>query len=612
MSYNTTEFPQYVKTAGKVTVLTAVAGLLVFMFAFMFDAGTQELKKVSAQQSATTTLTVLNTPPEFAVLPYEVFESSTTSPTNSGTSIQWSAVAADANGSDYYLLVCSGNATPTPHVTNAPACHASTVQWGVSTSTISGQTAVVSTTTTEVAPFAEVNNWYAWVCDNDITNPRCSVTPEQGDYATSSSPFHVNKRPVLTNFYNNGPINPGELVTFLSTSSDTDTVGGDQNVFLVVCSTNSGIDPITRTCVDSSDIASTSPGVTADATATYQLPLVIRDDTYAAYGYLVDQYAHVALANPISADFAVNNVAPVVWGGDIDLNNGANMVLSTPAGETTGFTLDFRITDANSCLNAASSSELVGYTVALHRSTVSNCDGTGDNYNPNQCYDNAVPTSVWNIGCSATTTCASPLQDYMDYTCTFPLWFITDPTDALSPYNAENWQASIAGVDDNNATGTAATTTNPVEVVSFTALDILASEIAYGSIEPGSDTGTLSATSTALNVGNTGLNQDISGDSMCGTYSVGNPCEVSATSTIQEDQQKFSSTTLSYASPLALSLSSTTPQELVINIPKTTSTSTLQEGDTYWGIAVPLSVTLAGSYQGMNTFQAVASNPANW
>ena len=196
------------------------------------------------------------------------------------------------------------------------------------------------------------------------------------------------------------------------------------------------------------------------------------------------------------------------------------------------------------------------------------------------------------------------------------MWFVADPTDAgpntPAAFAADNWSVAVAGIDDDAAVGALSTTSSPVELVSFSSIDILATEIAYGGIEPGSDSGTLSATSTALNVGNTGLDQEVRGDSMCGTYSVGTPCPVSSTSTIPENQQRFASTTLVYSSPLAITLSSTTDNEVELDVAKTTSTSTPQEGITYWGIAVPVSITLAGNYQGLNTFTAVTAEATDW
>jgi hypothetical protein len=638
MLYNKQEFPQYVRTAGKITVVTAVSGLLVFVMAFIFDFGAQEISKASAQ-SATTTLTVLNTPPQFVVNAYEVIESSTSSPTNSGDQVQWAAIAEDSNGAPYFLLLCSTNASPTAKEaansfslgTAPPECGAGAIQWAVSPATPSGDMATAATTTTEnFPPFAEVNDWFAWVCDDDPVSARCNNIPVQGYSATNSSPFHVNRRPVFSNFYNNGPADPGGVITFFSTSTDPDVVGGDDELFLIVCGEPGDYNSTTRTC-NTRFIASTTIGVLEHATAVFNLPAVIRDQLYGAYGFIIDQHGHQAIDNPRNADFEVNNVAPVVQGGDIelygDLGPGSDLRLSVPGGESPGNTLNFTISDANSCLTAASSSEIVNYSVALFRSSygTTTCDGSAGAYDPNYCYTNGVDNTVWNLDCAPTTTCDSPFQDSMSYSCTFPLWYLADPTDSSSPYVADNWTVGIAGIDNDNATGTVATTTNPRQLISFAAIGIEDAAIAYGAIEPGDNTGTLSATSTALNIGNTGIDHEITGESMCGTFAVGNDCPTSATSTIAEHFQQFASTSIAFDAsaytglppftttvPGLYLLSSTTVAELAINIPKTIATSTPQDGTTHWGIAVPGTITLAGSYQGLNTITAVISDASAW
>tara|TARA_B100001939_G_scaffold328609_1_gene324089 strand:- start:46 stop:612 length:567 start_codon:yes stop_codon:yes gene_type:complete len=163
MSYNKEDFPNYVRTAGKITVLTALTGFLVFIVTFVYDFGAQELNRVSAQNlSATTTLTVLNTPPQFDWNAYEVVASATSSPTNSGDVIQWSALGSDSNNAPYFLLICSDNASPTPDWDdvgngtgvgeprcNVPSEGGTAIQWGVSAATPSGSLATVSTTTEE-------------------------------------------------------------------------------------------------------------------------------------------------------------------------------------------------------------------------------------------------------------------------------------------------------------------------------------------------------------------------------------------------------------------------------------------------------------------------------
>lgn len=130
-------------------MVTALSGLLVFLVAFVFDFSAQELSKVSAAGNATTTLTVLNTPPVFTLNPYEVIGSSTSTPTNSGDVLQWSAIGTDANAADYFLLVCSTDSASATPKTNAPPECGAGIQWGVSATTTSGALATVSTTTAE-------------------------------------------------------------------------------------------------------------------------------------------------------------------------------------------------------------------------------------------------------------------------------------------------------------------------------------------------------------------------------------------------------------------------------------------------------------------------------
>jgi hypothetical protein len=156
------------------------------------------------------------------------------------------------------------------------------------------------------------------------------------------------------------------------------------------------------------------------------------------------------------------------------------------------------------------------------------------------------------------------------------------------------------------------TTMVSVDLLSFSALDLLSAEIPYGALEPGDDSGTLSTTTVIRNTGNTGLDQEVRGESMCGTYTVSTECRSSATSTIPEFEQQFASTSVSYDGPLATALSSTTPQEVELDILKSTSTSSPQQGSTYWGIGVPITITLAGSYQGLNTLIARTAEAIDW
>lgn len=654
MLYSKNQFPKYVKTAGKITVATALTGLFVFMIAFMFDVGSRELSHVSAQ-TASTTLTVLNTPPEFTLNAYESPDSSTSTPTNSGDNVQWAAIAVDSNGAPYFLLICETNASPTAASstlvnglgTAAPSCATGVKQWGVSAAASSGEMAIVATTTTEGGQFSTTttNNWYAWVCDDDPVSPRCNNITVQGPTSTtaSSSPFHVNSRPVLTNFYNDGGYVPGTdlNVNFFSTSSDPDLVGGEDTLKIVVCQAI-GWATSTDTCYDSNDfLASTTIAVTQNATTSFVIPLPIRDDSYPAYAYLVDEHGHEALNNPFNQDYDILNAAPYVLSADINFNGSDDLIPTVPGGETTGFTLDVKVKDYNSCLTSASTTEIKGFYASVFRNGSStDCSGVAGDHDPNNCYTSSaseaawtVPTTTWNLSCTATTTCQSPLQDNIEYSCTFPLWFVAEPTGILgnatppdlpSFLATDYWTAGIEPYDIDYATGTRATTSSAKELYPLTALDVLAGDIAYGSLEPGDNSGSLNATSTIISLGNTGLDQETSGHSMCGTFTTSTHCPVSASSTIPDWRQQFSSTTELYDTdalfggagldPLVLQLSSSTDQELELNVQKATSTllGEVTRGTSYWGILVPGSITLAGNYTGLNTFTAVAAEPEDW
>lgn len=630
MTYNNQELPRYVETAGKITVLTALTGVLIFAFIFILNIGKTELQKAEAQSgTATTTLTVLNTPPVWTVGQEgrEELESSTSTPTNSGNQVSWIGRATDANNAPYFLIICSTSATPTAQQSTStlgtvpPICAAGT-RWAVSTSTVSGQQARAATTTTETAPFAESNAWWAWVCDDDPVNPRCSTTSSQGTVATNSSPFNVNRRPVFTSFTNSGPTAPGGTILFYSTSSDPDVVDVNDFVYLTVCG-SAGFSTTTLSCTGVTVASTTAINVTTNATTSRVLPAIIQDaNNYAAFPYIHDTHGHVATggAQGVNVAYTVSNVAPTVAGGTLSLNGGSNITLTNPGGQTTGFTLSYVVADANSCdaVGGGNADEITGYVISVLRSGVgtSTCNGTAASYNANNCYPSGVATTTWNLACTASTTSctAGGADDTMTVNCTFPLWFIADPTNGTTTdtaFSAQTWTAGVSGIDNNNATGSMATATTPVELQSLVAIGLLTNLIAYTQLEPGTNMPTLSASTTLRVLGNTGLNQLLGGDSMCGTYSPSTPCPVSASSTIPQSEQRYATSAVAYGSGTTLQPTST-PGTLLNQIPKPTSTSTPSTGQTFWGIAVPGAITLAGSYTGQNTFTGAVSSPLTW
>ena len=618
-------------TAGKITITMALAGTFILLLVFLLDIGKKDFTQVSAQ-TATTSVQVLNFPPAWVDLAYEVQNSSTTNPINSGQQVTWRGTAEDQDGgvAPYFLLLCSNSTPPqansassTADLGTAPPQCVSGTQWAVSAATPSGEEAEVSVTTTESNPFGESNNWYAWVCDDDPVNPRCNDTFSQGD-ARGASPFVVNRRPVLTSVSNNGPTLPGQTITFTSVSSDPDILRGADNLVLHVCSTNS----FTNATCDGETLATTSSAMTTNATASFEITIPTQNREYDAFVFLVDEFDHVA-NNNFQSNYTVANATPEVVASSISINGGNDITLLNAGTTTPGYLLEFTVTDNNSCValdpgdptqELAPGSEFADVFVSLYRSGVGFSGSTAcrplgtSRSDANNCYQ-SLNTS-WNIACQQVeNSCTDNTDVSTDYTCTFELAHIADPTDGATTtevqFPDENWRAAVAVVDIGNATSTPVEGDTGVEMIRLLAFDLATPSIPYPALEPGQQSD-IEAATNILATGNVGINPDLQGSDMCVDFSPGSPCAVSATSTIPADQQRFAASTGPYTSGNAISLSSTVSQVLELNIPKTTSLTTLANGNVYWGIAIPSTITQSGAYTGQNEFAVVQSDATNW
>ena len=177
------------------------------------------------------------------------------------------------------------------------------------------------------------------------------------------------------------------------------------------------------------------------------------------------------------------------------------------------------------------------------------------------------------------------------YTCTFPVQYYADPTDAGSPYSGDNWTCELHPAD-GVATGTPATDTS--EVASLLALNVTAS-IGYGTIDANTDSGSTNQTTSVTNTGNRDMDPELSGTTMTDGGS----------GTIGAAQQKYSANAFTYSSGgVALS---TSPAAFNITLPQQTTDGGggVVIDDVLWGLGVP-NGTPAGSYTGTNTFTASA------
>jgi hypothetical protein len=626
-----TRAPQQFNDAGRATLALAFSVVLVLTLAVVFDAGNGgQVSSAQATSTATTTVTVLNTPPAWTLTARELYPSATSTPTNSGTSTVWTAIGTDSNGENYYLLICKASSTPTPTAGGAPVCGGGgTNEWAVSAATASGAQAQTSTTTTE--SFAEKNSWYAYICDGNPGSPRCNATmhnglDEAGPASATSSPFVVNHRPTFTLAADDSPALPGTVVTWTTTATDTiDVIRGGDQLELLVCKSND-FSAITSSCGAGGTWATSSWTTAGNPSTSTTLAIPLQDTDHDAYVYIVDAFGHTPSGGwqGSSTVLTVANATPVVASSSLAVydrfgttTSDTIMSLTTEEGLTDNFVIRFTVSDDNSCQNAASGNEIAGVNVDIYRSGVGGpyglgCDASGE-YNANNCYTdqspNFVPTCYQVPG-----SCAGPTQATVDWECTFSMWYVADPTDVGSQYAGEDWRGSARATDDNGATSPYSSDDEAADGASqmtqFLSFRATGSPIAYGSWEPGQDTGVLPATTTVYATGNTGLNENLSGDAMCVTFPA---CSGNATSTIYVPYQHYATTSSSVAYGSGNLLSTSTSPTLVdVTIAKTTATSSPANDDTYWGIAVPSTITYAGDYIGRNYIDGVVAPSGEW
>lgn len=532
--------------------------------------------------TVTTAVTVGNSAPVLTAGPVENPASSTTAPTNVGANTTWQATATDYNAESYYLIICSTNSATATNG-GAPTCGATT--WCTSTATTSGSQA--SCNRTALVGDAVSNAWYAFVCDGNSTSAACNTPGQQGT-GDSGSPFEVNHAPSFTAVSNDSPKNPGQTVTWSTTSSDsTDS----DTVKLIVCKTAG----ITGDTCDggAGDTWCSSSQVASNPTCGYSIPSVYPDNSYNAYVYIVDAHNFPATSayQASNVSFVVNNVAPTV--SAVTINSGAAIDLTEST--TKAVTLTATVSDNNSCFGGEIAT-VYGYA---YRSSVTytGCDTAGE-ANNDYCYPEITCTVVGG-------TCSDNTDASANYTCTVNIHYYADPTDTLTEFPLDTWKDTIKAIDDDSASGNTEVSTG-VEMNSLLAFEIgytVTGSVNYGNLGIGQKNDPLDKITTTTPTGNLGLDQEHSGSSMCTNYptcSGGTPITVG--------YQHFAlATSTAYASGTALTGS---PIEYELNVPKV-RTGTVSTKNVWWGIEIPAG-TAIGTYSGANTISAVKGETTNW
>lgn len=533
-----------------------------------------------------TSVTVGNAPPDWTTAPYEDPASYSDSPTNAGSNVTFKATGTDPNGDQYYLAICKTNSI-TPGSDAPPTCGGGS--WCISSATNSGNEASCSYQTQDADQ--ESNDWYAFVCDKTTNNPSCS-SAHQGS-GNSGSPFKVNHRPSFTAISDCNTADPASSCAFTATASDSDTDGIADTVSLYVCKTNSftpgsGCNGGTW-CTDLNKASNPSCNITTPRP----------DGIYNYYPFIVDSHNFEASGSyqGSTQDFEVNNVAPSITNTTIqllDTDEIGDLTLTQPEGQTTGFKIKFSITDNNSCVKKGGGDEIVSATANVRMTEIAAtaCRASVD-YNPNNCYPGAYGS--WNLVCSQDSgTCSGEDDTEVNWTCTFPLWYVAEPTTGspTPPKNAYNWKAEVKATDDDSADSGWVDDDDGNELGLFLAFSYLESSIGYGNLAPQQKSSS-SATATIKARGNTGLDAEYSGTDM--TYN---------SYSIAVSQQRYSFIDESW-DDMDYTLSETST-ERELNCPKTTNPASPQTKATYFRIAIP-SGQQAGTYTGTDTLVGVVS-----
>lgn len=498
------------------------------------------------------------------------------SPTDVGNDVTFTATGDDPNGEDYYLAICKTN-NITDVEGDAPTCDDGA--WCISTATTDNTEATCSTTTE--SEWSQSNVWYAFVCDGNASDAKCSGTSGNQGSGDSGSPFKVNHRPTFTSVTDDDAGNPGasDFTVEADTYDDTDDDTTQDKVKLYVCTTNSwsttsgcGVsewcasDWVTPTATLSCDLTIPSPAAHGTNNQDYYA-FIMDDHNFAASGGVHGSVGH----------YSVNDVAPTIE-GSVTLHDGNNITIPIKPG-TVGVTTTATLVTDN---NGYSDIESVTSTIYISYYT-SGC--TADN---NNCY------KISSSNCESSDCSGASCT----YTCTTTMSHYTDPTDASTgnPWASYYWNSEVTVKDESNY-GSASYTGSAVETETQTALDITESEIDYGSISASNDTGSDNSTTTVVNYGNSPLDVKIYGTAMLlGGSDWDN---IIATSS-----QEFATSSFAFGDGVDLIEEASASANGVGALCAKPTSDTGVEDEVSWGMEVPGGTT-AGSYSGTNSFIAV-------
>jgi len=349
------------------------------------------------------------------------------------------------------------------------------------------------------------------------------------------------------NTFYNLTLNANNTVTF--PASVTQTIGG------AFVATGTAGNVIT---IDSSSTG--TQATLSAATGTFNCDYLSLKDSDATGGADWHAGANSAAVSNVTGwlDLETNSL-PVASSVSIDAGAGSVTLIG---GTTKNVVCAGTVTDANGY------ADITSVTAKLYRSAVT-AEGDDDNANHYTLTGdaNCVPSG----GSENTET----------YTCTFPVYFYAEPTDAGSTYEAQNWVCEMTPTDTVGA-GTADDDT--IEMATLQSISV-SETIDFGSVNPGAESSGNHIT-TVTNNGNVAVDYKVSGGGL----------NCSTRGTISVASQEYGLSSFSYGDGAVLSESAT---DVNADLPKPSSGTPVTD-DAYWQVAVPAGS--EGTCTGTTTF----------
>jgi hypothetical protein len=287
--------------------------------------------------------------------------------------------------------------------------------------------------------------------------------------------------------------------------------------------------------------------------------------------------AAVVLGAASTTSVSVGNASPAIT--NVAITQSPIVVTENT---TAGINVTADISDGNGCSDVFSSGTMSGVLYRSGLAATSSCAQNALN-----CYRFTFTTT------SVANACTGGSDTAMTVSSTILVWYFAEATDASSSlgYAAQSWIAYVYATD-YAASSSNATSTATVDLNTLLGLQVTAA-INYGTVAANGDTGSTNQSATTTNTGNSKLNIEFSGTDMTG------PATLAAT------QQKYGTTTVTYASLTYTLSNSAALKQTKLGIAVTSTAAAAST--TYWGIAIPNGQT-PGSYSGTNTFTAVWTN----